>query len=54
MAEYLTIKQVAKQYGVEEHQVRYAISTDKIVAMKVGWQWLIPKDKLPDKWPVHA
>lgn len=49
---YLTLREVADKYGVEQHQVRYAIRAGYLKAEKKGWMLLIKRKSLPKKWPV--
>jgi predicted transcriptional regulator len=49
---YLTLKEVADRYGVEQHRVRYAIRAGYIKAEKKGWMLLIRRKGLPKKWPI--
>jgi len=49
---YLTLREVADKYGVEQHQVRYAIRAGYLKAEKKGWMLLIKTKNLPKKWPV--
>ncbi|MCU7521956.1 MAG: helix-turn-helix domain-containing protein [Ignavibacteria bacterium] len=49
--EYLTLNEVMALYNKTYTQIRYAAETKRLTAIKVGWQWLFPKDKLPKDWP---
>ena len=53
MDKMLTVKQVARKYRVKERQVLYAVRRDLLSGEKVGWIWLFPEDKLPQRWPVR-
>ncbi len=48
---YMTPKQVADHYNVPLGRVYTALNDGRIKSTKVGWAILIPKDKLPEKWP---
>lgn len=49
-SKYLTIKQAAKLYNKEEYQIRYAIKTGKIKAIKPNWELFILADSIPEEW----
>jgi hypothetical protein len=51
MKKVLTIREVMRKYDKTYTQVLYAVSTGRLVAIKVGWIWLFPPDKLPNTWP---
>jgi hypothetical protein len=53
MSKYLTIKDLMVIYNKSYVQVWYAVRTDKIEHIRVGWQYLIPKDTLPEIWPIE-
>ncbi|MFA5543624.1 MAG: hypothetical protein WDA47_07585 [Bacilli bacterium] len=53
MEEKLTVKQVAKYYGVKERQVLYAVRRGILQAEKMGWIWIFDRGKLPQRFPVR-
>lgn len=51
MSEIISLSEVAKKYNKTGAQVRYAISQDRLKAIKVGWQWCFKSEDLPESWP---
>ena len=51
MLEIISLSEVAKKYNKTEAQVRYAISQNRLKAIKIGWQWCFVSDELPKSWP---
>lgn len=49
--EYATLKEVMDKYDKTYVQVRYATETNRLIGEKVGWQWIYPREHLPDVWP---
>lgn len=50
LKDFVSVKQVARRYGIPAQQVYRAIRMKKLKARKVGWALLIHKSDLPDKW----
>lgn len=47
---WLTIRQVAEMYGKKEYQIRYAIKTGRLKAVKPNWEIFIDADSIPEEW----
>jgi excisionase family DNA binding protein len=45
-SKFLTVDEVAEQYGVDRQTVMRMITEKKFKATKFGWQWRINRDSL--------
>lgn len=43
---FLSVTQYAKKHGITGAGVRKAIKEKRLIASKIGSQWVIPKDEL--------
>lgn len=48
--EYLTVSQVAERYQKKPHQIRYAIKTGVVKAIKPNWEVFILTESIPETW----
>lgn len=46
-----TVSQAASLMGVKPTTIIRAIRAKKLKARKIGWQWVINKGDLPQRWP---
>lgn len=46
---FLSVSQYAKRHGITGAGVRKAIKEGRLLASKIGSQWVIPKDELIKK-----
>ena len=44
----LSITDVVKNTGIRESRIKYYITTGKLRAIKMGWQWFIHKKDLDE------
>ena len=48
LTNYLSIRDIAKLTGLQEHQIIYRIRRGHLKATKFGWQWFIKKSDLEE------
>ena len=49
--DWMTTEAVAEHYDVPTRTVLRMIREDRLQAKKMGWQWVVHKDWLPEVWP---